>query len=126
VSHTGVDGVRPHWRNLDDAQVRAIADRGGVIGVMYQSSFLEPVVLFGRGSRRSIVDHLEHVVRLVGDDFAAIGTDYDGAITPPADLPDVTAHPLLVQDMLDRGWAPQRILKILGRNYLRILQEVRP
>ena len=47
-------------------------------------------------------------------DYAAIGTDYDGAIIPPADLADVTHHPLLVQDMLDRGWSEQRIQKYLG------------
>jgi membrane dipeptidase len=126
VSHTGVDGVRKHWRNLDDDQIKAIADRGGVVGIMYQSSFLEAVPLFGRGRRISIVDHLEHVIRVVGEDAAAIGTDYDGAITPPADLPCVTAHPLVVQDMLDRGWKAERIHKILGTNYLRVVREVRP
>ncbi len=41
VTHTGVSGVYEHWRNLDDDQLRAIADSGGTIGVMYQSSFLE-------------------------------------------------------------------------------------
>ncbi|NNL66797.1 MAG: hypothetical protein HKP30_11175, partial [Myxococcales bacterium] len=40
VTHTGVSGVHPHWRNLDDEQLRAIADLGGTVGVMYQSSFL--------------------------------------------------------------------------------------
>ena len=124
VSHTGVDGVRPHWRNLDDGQIRQIADRGGVIGVMYQSQFLEDVWIYAR--RRAIVDHLEHILRVVGDDVPAIGTDYDGAIVPPGDLPDVTHHALLVQDMLDRGWSEARIQKILGLNYLRVVREVRP
>ena len=40
VSHTGIAGVHRHWRNVDDEQLRAVADTGGVIGVMYQSSFL--------------------------------------------------------------------------------------
>lgn len=124
VSHTGVAGVRPHWRNVDDDQLRAIADRGGVIGIMYQSSFLERVLLYG--SRAKIVDHLQHVIDVVGEDFAAIGTDYDGMIVPPADLPDVTSHPLLVQDMLDRGWSDTRIRKILGENYLRVVADTRP
>src|SRR5690606_21574820 len=39
VSHTCVASVRPHWRNLDDAQIRAVASRGGVVGIMYQSAF---------------------------------------------------------------------------------------
>lgn len=133
VSHTGVSAVRRHWRNIDDAQIRAIASRGGVIGIMYQSSFLSstqerrwrPSITRGC-ARAAILDHLQHVIELVGDDFAGIGTDYDGMITPPRDLLDVTHHPLLVQDMLDRGWSPERIQKILGRNYLRVVRAIRP
>ncbi len=126
VSHTGVEGVLPHWRNVDDAQIRAIADRGGVVGVMYQSAFLEKLWMFQRGSRAKILDHLEHIFQIAGEDVPAIGTDYDGAITPPADLADVTEHPKLIQDMLDRKWSHQRILKLLGRNYLRVVEAVRP
>ena len=66
VSHTGLAGVRAHWRNVDDDQVRAIADRGGVIGVMYQSNFLAPVIW--SCSRAAILAHLQHVVDLVGED----------------------------------------------------------
>ena len=123
VSHTGLAGVRPHWRNVDDDQVRAIADRGGVVGVMYQSNFLAPVIW--SCSRAAILAHLQHVVDLVGEDHAAIGTDYDGMIVPPHDLLDVTHHPMLVQDMLDRGWSETRIRKILGANYLRVVGAIR-
>lgn len=123
VSHTGVDGVRKHWRNLDDDQIRAIVDRGGVVGIMYQSNFLSPVWLYAK--RSAIVDHLEHVINVAGEDAAAIGTDYDGAIVPPIDLPDPTHHPKLVQDMLDRGWSEERIRKVLGGNYLRVVKEMR-
>ncbi|HEX8950708.1 MAG TPA: membrane dipeptidase, partial [Polyangia bacterium] len=60
VSHTGIAGVHRHWRNVDDEQLRAVAATGGVVGVMYQSSFLgEP--LFG-GRAEAIVDHLAHIV----------------------------------------------------------------
>jgi membrane dipeptidase len=124
VTHTGVRGVRDHWRNLSDEQIRAIADRGGVVGVMYQSNFLEPVLTWG--SRRSIVDHLAHIIEVAGEDVPAIGTDYDGMIIPPADLPDVTHHALLVQDMMDRGWSEGRIRKILGENFLRSFAALRP
>lgn len=124
VTHTGVTGVRPHWRNLDDDQLRAIAERGGVVGVMYQSNFLEPVLMYGQ--RKSIVDHLAHIIDVVGEDVPAIGTDYDGMIIPPADLPDVTHHALLVQDMMDRGWREERIRKILGLNFLQSFGALRP
>jgi membrane dipeptidase len=124
VTHTGVEGVRRHWRNVDDDQIRAIVERGGVVGIMYQSQFLAPVLLYAR--RSHILDHLEHVIRVGGEEAAAIGTDYDGAIVPPGDLPDITHHPRLVQDMLDRGWSEDRIRRVLGGNALRVLGEVRP
>ena len=124
VSHTGVEAVRPHWRNVDDDQIRAIGERGGVVGVMYQSNFLRDVRLYC--DRAAIVDHLEHIIEVAGEDVPAIGTDYDGMIVPPRDLPDVTHHPLLVQDMLDRGWPEQRIRKVLGLNYLRVVAAIRP
>ncbi|MBT3217467.1 MAG: hypothetical protein HN348_00105 [Proteobacteria bacterium] len=124
VSHTGVTGVRPHWRNIDDDQLRAVADSGGVVGVVYQGSFLTP--RWKKETRSYIVDHLEHICNVIGEDYAAIGTDYDGAIVPPVDLPDVTHHPRLVQDMLNRGWSEDRIRKILGLNFLNVVEKIRP
>lgn len=126
VSHTGVSGVREHWRNIDDDQLRAIAERDGVVGIIYQGNFLAPVPTGFPCKRAAILDHLQHIIDIVGERYAAIGTDYDGMITPPSDLVDITHHPLLVQDMLDRGWSADRIQGILGGNYVRVLRAVRP
>lgn len=126
VSHTGMAGVRPLWRNIDDEQARAIGERGGVIGVVYQGNFLVDRPMFCAAPRSAILTHLEHIIQVAGEGAASIGTDYDGVITPPSDLTDITHHPLLVQDMLDRGWSEPRIRGILGENYLRVVAEVRP
>jgi len=123
VTHTGVSGMFEHWRNLDDAQLRAIADSGGTIGVMYQSSFLGDAYLGGHAS--SIVDHLGHIIDTVGEDHASLGSDWDGAIVPPRDMPTCLALPTLVQIMLDRGWSDTRIRKILGQNFLRVVESLR-
>lgn len=124
VTHTGVSGVHRHWRNLDDAQLRAIAESGGVVGVMFHSAFLGDRLWAGRAE--SVVDHLNHVVRVAGEDCAALGSDFDGAIVPPRDLTSVLQLPRLVEHMLRRGWSAERIQKILGGNFLRVLAEVRP
>ncbi|MGB0591233.1 MAG: dipeptidase [Myxococcota bacterium] len=124
VTHTGVDGVCPHWRNLDDAQLAAIADSGGTIGVMFHQGFLKR-----RGGPRGIdmvIEHLAHIVDTVGEDHASIGTDYDGAITPPAGCRDGLAYPRLTEAMLQLGWSDTRIQKILGLNALRVLRAIRP
>jgi membrane dipeptidase len=123
VTHTGISGVHQHWRNLDDEQLRAIAGTGGTIGVMYQSSFLGDPTFGGKAS--SIVDHLEHIVRVVGEDFASLGSDWDGAIIAPRDMPTCFELPKLVEIMLQRGWKGDRIRKVLGGNALRAIEALR-
>jgi membrane dipeptidase len=120
VSHTGVCGAHPSWRNLDDGQVRAVAERGGVVGVMYHCGFL------GGKTAEDVVRHLEHVVRVGGEGAAALGSDWDGLIVTPRDMRTVLDLPLIVQRMLDRGWPAERVRKVLGANYLRVVEEARP
>ena len=123
VTHTGVRGVHPHWRNLDDEQLRAIAATGGTVGVIYHSSFLgDP--RSGRSSE-AVLRHLGHIIATVGDDHASLGSDWDGAITPPRDLRSPLELPRLVEGMLRRGWSAERIGKILGGNFLRALAALR-
>lgn len=122
-THTGVDGVCPHWRNLDDRQIKAIADTGGVIGVIFEVSFLRKAG--GPADGRIVIDHLQHIIDVAGEDFAALGSDYDGMISPPHGLRS-PAYVQLVQWMLERGWSDTRIRKILGDNFLRAFTAIRP
>jgi membrane dipeptidase len=121
VTHTGLAGVYEHWRNITDEQLRAVADTGGTAGVMMHAAYL------GRRGVNvaTVVEHLDHIVRTVGDDHASIGTDYDGFIIPPKDLPGIWALPRVVQEMLNRGWSDVRIRKILSGNALRAIEALR-
>jgi membrane dipeptidase len=124
ATHTGVTGVKPHWRNLDDAQVRAIADSGGVVGIIFAQNFLRP-----RGGENDVgivVAHMEHVMKVGGAQAVALGTDYDGAIIPPRDLRSGMAYVRLVQRLLDRGHPKDRIRGFLGGNFLRSFERLRP
>ncbi|HVL28304.1 MAG TPA: membrane dipeptidase [Acidimicrobiales bacterium] len=120
VSHTGVSGVHPSWRNVDDDQVRAVADRGGVVGIMYHRGFL------GGSTSEAVLRHLEHVVNVGGEGAAALGSDWDGMIVTPRDMPTAADLPVLVAGMLRRGWPLPRIRAVLGANYLRVVGDVRP
>jgi len=124
VTHTGVSALRPSWRNLDDDQIRAVADRGGVVGIMYHRGFL------GRPARRvgaeAIVRHLEHVVAVGGEGAAALGSDWDGLIVTPRDMPTALELPVLVDRMLARGWPERRIRGVLGTNARRVIAAARP
>jgi len=124
VTHTGIAGVQPSWRNLDDEQIRAIADRGGVIGIMYHRGFLgRPPWKVGADA---IVRHLEHAIAVGGEDIAALGSDWDGMIVTPRDMPTCLELPVLVDRMLTRGWKPDRIARVLGGNALRLVATIRP
>ncbi len=123
VTHTGASAVYPMWRNLDDAQIRAVADTGGVVGVIFQAGFLGQAVRDGR----AVVDHLEAVIRAGGEEAAALGSDYDGAIVPTPDLRDgALGFYRLVAYMLERGWTEARIRRVLGENYLASWARLRP
>ena len=124
ATHTGVDGVRPHWRNLTDDQLRAIAKTGGVVGVIFQDSFLRRPG--GPRDVDMVIEHMEHIVQVAGEDAVAIGSDYDGAIIPPPDLRDGHAPARLIDAMLRRGWPQDRIQKALAGNFLRCFEALRP
>jgi membrane dipeptidase len=124
VSHTGVSGVQPSWRNLDDAQLRAVADTGGVVGVIFHGGYLGGSYWSG-GRSQLIADHIAHIVDTIGEDHAALGSDWDGAIITPSDMRTCLELPRLVQHLLDRGYRPERIQKILAGNFLRALHMLR-
>ena len=124
VSHTGARAVRDSWRNVDDDQIRAIAARDGVVGVILHRGFLTSWTR--RASAADVAAHLDHIVRVGGEQTAALGTDYDGFILPPPDLRSVTDLPRVVQALLDLRHPPERIVQMLGANPLRPLRAIRP
>ena len=72
-----------------------------------------------------VLDHIDHVVKLIGVDHVGIGSDYDGVgDSLPTGLKDVASFPNLVQGLLDRGYSRTDIEKILSGNLLRVWQQV--
>ena len=123
VSHAACDAVYPHFRNVTDAQIKAVAATGGVVGIIFNTAFLGGSLWHGQAER--IVDHVLHAVQLVSADHVALGSDFDGAIVPPADLRTVSELPRLVQLMLQRGLHDDAIRKIMGGSFLRVLRALR-
>jgi membrane dipeptidase len=118
VTHTGVSGVHKSWRNLDDEQIRAIANRGGCVGIIFARQFL------GGASIEAVVDHIMHIIDVAGEDVPALGSDFDGFVIPPIGLEDIAAMPNLTVALSRRGVAPRVLEKILGGNVLRVLDAV--
>jgi membrane dipeptidase len=115
VSHTGVTRAHPHWRNIDDEQIRAVANEGGVVGIIFCPRFL------GGDSVDDVVRHLRHVIEVGGEDAPALGSDWDGMIVPTPDLCDAAHLPILTDAMLRAGFGESVITKVLRANALRVL-----
>ncbi len=115
VSHTGVLGVYEHWRNIGDDQLRAVAEKGGVVGVIFCPKFL------GGDGLGPVVHHMKHILDIVGEDVPALGSDWDGFIVPTSDLKDPLGLPLLTDALLQAGISERVVGKILRENVMRVL-----
>ena len=153
ITHSGCRALVDFPRNTPDAEMRALAQKGGVFGV-YLMPFLRPK---GQAVREDLLRHLDHAVNVCGEDHVAIGTDgflagltIDDAarrqqrefyekraklgIAAPGEAPDVfnivegyndaARYDRIAEDLRRRGWTQARIDKVLGENWARLMGEV--
>jgi membrane dipeptidase len=122
ATHSCVKAIAPHVRNLDDGQIRAIADRDGTIGIAFANSFLRPDLERSDDTPLDLVlAHFEHVIALVGDRHVSIGSDWDGTDVPRV-LADAARLPVLLRAFRDRGWSDERIERVAAGNFRRVLR----
>jgi membrane dipeptidase len=76
------------------------------------------------GSVHTVVDHIEHIIKVAGVDHVGLGSDYDGITSVPKQLEDVSCYPYITQELLNRGRSREEIHKILGGNLLRVFRQV--
>ncbi len=122
ASHIGMRGLNDHWRNINDDQARAVADSGGVIGIMYAPGFLGKKYWYC--SLDLVIDHFEYCMKVAGEDHVALGSDWDGFIPTPQGLEDVTGLPRITQKLFDRGHSKDTIRKLLGGNFMRMFKQI--
>ncbi len=117
VSHTGVKGTCNNNRNLSDDQIRAVAAKGGLIGIGYWDT-----ATCGTDAR-GIVKAMRYVSDRVGVEHVALGSDFDGATTVPF---DATGLVEITDAMLEAGYSEQEIRAIMGENVMKFLKENLP
>jgi membrane dipeptidase len=76
------------------------------------------------GSVHTVVDHIEHIIKVAGIDHVGLGSDYDGIGSVPKQLEDVSCYPYITQELLNRGYNREQIIKVLGGNLLRVMRGV--
>jgi len=125
ATHSGVRAIKNSSRNLYDSQIKAIANSGGVIGIVFYPSFIGDSNNDGDSDIDDVVAHIDYIVNLVGIDFVAIGSDFDGTNGYLVEgLSNVTKYPYLTLALLERGYTHNQIRKILGENFLRVFKQV--
>ncbi|RCW84786.1 dipeptidase [Paracoccus lutimaris] len=114
LSHTGIHGRCATTRNLPDDLVKAIAQKGGVIGIGYWAD-----VVCGK-SPTAIAETIKAAIALMGENNVSLGSDYDGSVDAPFDAAHLAA---LTQALLDQGLTETQIAKVMGGNMMRYLAE---
>jgi membrane dipeptidase len=152
ISHTGARALTDHLRNTEDSTIRAVADKGGVVGVYFMpflASNMKP-------NGDDLVAHIEHIARVAGDDHVGIGTDNGvlptvldetekkkmddwtqeriklgiaapgeaaGVYTVVEAYNSIDRYRRLANDLARRGWSQARLEKLFGGNFLRVYRE---
>jgi len=128
ASHSNCRALAPSLRNLTDDMIKALAEKGGVIGVNFVQFFLVDGKELERGvvpTVDTVINHIDHVVEVTGGtDSIGLGSDFDGVPSVAKGLEDVSKLPNLTKALVARGYSEKEIEKILGGNFLRIITKV--
>ncbi|GLQ75648.1 dipeptidase [Vibrio penaeicida] len=144
-SHCLPLGLKDHPRNKSDEELKFIADHGGFVGVTMFAPFLKNGI---KSTIEDYVEAIEYIVNIVGEDHVGIGTDFTqghdepffewlthdkgyarrltrfGEIINPKGIRTIGEFPNLTEALLNRGWTPRKVQKVMGENWVNTLKEV--
>jgi membrane dipeptidase len=152
ITHAGCSAVHPHPRNKDDRELRALADRGGVVGIYFMPYLVASPTL---PARQHVIEHLDHALKVCGSDHVGIGSDgvLDtfpdtveqrkaftkdmanrkklGIAAPEEDRPPFspdlnTPHRLeiVAAELEKKGYSEEDVEKVMGKNFYRVFGEI--
>jgi len=152
ISHTGARALMDHPRNTSDASMKAVADKGGVVGVYFMPYLRADM----HPTAADVIANVEHIAKVVGEDHVGIGTDNGvlplsmdpvnkkrmddwqrqriklgiaapgeavGVYPYVADYNSVDRYRRFVSDLQKRGWTEARLEKLMGGNFLRVYRD---
>jgi membrane dipeptidase len=152
ISHTAARALHDHPRNTADETIKAVADKGGVVGVY----FMPFLTADGHPKAADLIAHVEHVAKVAGEDHVGLGTDNGvlpivldpetkkkidewqagrikagiaapgeavGVYTWVEDYNSIDRYRRFADDLAKRGWSQARLEKLMGGNFLRVYKE---
>ncbi len=130
ASHSNCKALCLHRRNLTDEQIKAIGDRGGLVGVNAYRGFvdLDPE----KQNLERYVDHIEHIISLVGIKHVALGFDFCEYLYPdkkeeeinPDGLENASKAFSVIEELRRRGYSESDIRKIAYENFMRVIETI--
>lgn len=155
ASHSNCRALSPTLRNLTDAQIRALADRGGVMGINLSPAFLDPEYYartlpfwerfiapgFSEDERKRLMEeisriprpepewiarHVRHAIKVGGEDVIGLGGDLDGITSTPMGINGIADYAKIPDLLLAAGLNTRQVEKVCYRNFLRVFTAVLP
>ncbi len=124
ASHSNAHAITASSRNLTDRQLDLIAERDGLVGLNFATSFLRED---GRQSPEMTLDpvlrHLDHLIGRLGEDRVGLGSDFDGAVVPDP-IRDAAGLPVLLDALRRHGFGEALIAKLAQDNWLAVLRRI--
>lgn len=122
ATHSNAKSLCSHPRNLNDEQIKALAQNGGLAGITFAGQFLEED--WRNACIESVYKHIDYMLNLIGnDDHIGFGSDFDGISHPPYNIQGVQDYKPLIE-YLSKYYSDETINKITHQNVINLLQKV--
>uniref|UniRef100_A0A8C2M1Y3 Dipeptidase 3 n=1 Tax=Cricetulus griseus TaxID=10029 RepID=A0A8C2M1Y3_CRIGR len=120
-SHSAARAVCDNLLNVPDDILQLLKKNGGIVMVTLSMGVLQ-CSLFANVS--TVADHFDHIRTVIGSEYIGIGGNYDGSGRFPQGLEDVSTYPVLIEELLRRGWSEHELQGVLRGNLLRVFRQV--
>lgn len=121
VSHSNARKLCSHVRNLNDDQIIAVRDNGGVIGINLYPDFLSDS---SEASVKDVIAHIEYFSGLIGPEHIGLGADFDGIEKVPQGLEGIQDIHKIFNELEKLNYSSENIEKFAGKNFLRLIENV--
>ncbi|XP_069354073.1 dipeptidase 3-like isoform X2 [Eulemur rufifrons] len=120
-SHSAARAVCDTLLNVPDDILQLLKKNGGIVMVTLSMGVLQCELL---ANVSTVADHFDHIRAVIGSEFIGIGGNYDGSGRFPQGLEDVSTYPVLIEELLSRGWSDEELRGVLRGNLLRVFRQV--